>query len=333
MLVTSLSRNLDPVKGVAIVSIILYHFSRLLFDRPKTVQWFFLEGQLQEWIARLPEYTLLDYIVGPFLHFGFIGVHIFVICSGIGLGLSLVKHGLETFSIQTFFNKRIRRIIPLYWISLFVFYGIDIILNGWKPIIGIEIPLKMLGFFFLLPNQSFYSVNSVWWFFGMIFQLYLLFPFIVFLLKRVSPLLILAGSFVVSVSIKAIFLYNLIPSINRFYPGGAIGIVFLFPFVLGIFLCMTAERNPHCFTKLFKTGTLLLILGISSVGICYSLYSKSLYVFWDVFISLFSLSLTMLLVPAFPKVIRNIFSKAGEWSIYIFLFHQPILVNLFKFFQ
>ena len=95
------SRGVEALKGLAILGIVFYHYFRRQTGVENQFQWFFgpIPWHPQEW--------------------GYLGTSLFFILSGWALTLSAGKEELDPLR---FYAKRKRRILPLYYLSLLVFF-------------------------------------------------------------------------------------------------------------------------------------------------------------------------------------------------------------------
>lgn len=152
----NVSKCIDLLKIIGIILIMLRH-----------VHWFF----------QVPVSQILS---GMQALCGELGVHIFLFCSGFGLTYSAIKK--QTIDTRQFLIGRLKRIYPLYIISLVLY-------------IFFVAKIDLLNFFFhAFFFHSFllqYSHNpEPLWFMGVIFQLYLIYP-LLFKLIKYSKLLFL----------------------------------------------------------------------------------------------------------------------------------------------
>ena len=158
--------EIDGLRAVAVISVILYHAKIIIFGR----DWF--EG-------------------------GFIGVDIFFVISGY-LITRIILHELQTkdsFNFLNFYERRARRILPmlLFVLLLSVVYGFFTLL----PNEARELARSGLAALFFGSNFYFYEITTVYgaessllkpllhtWSLGVEEQFYLIFPIIAFLVFR-----------------------------------------------------------------------------------------------------------------------------------------------------
>ena len=157
---------IDFAKGFAILGIILFHY------------------------FRLSETVLLAKAV----MFGGAGVHLFILASGFGLPLS----SLAT-SVWPFYKRRLTRIlIPYYVFITFLF-----ILNQFYVIYPDGTSYAYIGhiFWFKMFDESIIgSFGGHLWFISLIIQLYLVFPLLYQIKKRIGNLFFFIVILIISVS-------------------------------------------------------------------------------------------------------------------------------------
>ena len=123
-----------------------------------------------------------DFFRTIFSYLGHYGVQIFIFISGYGLTLSMTKHHKPWLN---FVIDRLKKLYPLLIVGVIFFILSTILMTDRLPW-GVhlkEINYKLLFIHTLLPDQG-TSVNGPWWFFGLIFQLYLIFPLLYHLIKK-----------------------------------------------------------------------------------------------------------------------------------------------------
>ncbi len=137
-----------------------------------------------------------------FSYFGHFGVQLFIFLSGYGLTKSFLKRPSPW---KNFLKHRVTKIYPSLLIGIFVLFIFYIIYNHalpndywWR-----DISLKVLMIHTLIPHQAL-TINGPWWFYSLIFQLYLLFPLLLWVIKKFKFIGFLALS---AVSYLLIFLF------------------------------------------------------------------------------------------------------------------------------
>ncbi|MEL6489198.1 MAG: acyltransferase [Cyanobacteria bacterium J06621_3] len=181
-----ISQSLPMMKGWAIIWIVAYH----LMGNTKGYL------NLDETMATLSKGELkniLEGVLDLLISAGSTGVNVFLVISGFGLTASWWKrHGSQgdyTIHLVDFWQKRVFRIFPLFWVAVvlsLLFYFIE---PNFAPFggevwsAGIVSALgAVLATVSTLRNfipDYYYFLNGAWWYIGLSLQLYLVFPFLV----------------------------------------------------------------------------------------------------------------------------------------------------------
>jgi len=179
-------RWLDRLKGFAFLWVLLNHVVERLaggsFANNPTFDWPSLETRLAQF-APVGGAGPLDWpltVVRDFGWFGDVGVTLFVIASGFGLTYGALVKG-QALDVRTFYRRRGFRIFPLWWGAhvLFLPFGL---LTGTLSTADWRFYADLAGLRFL-PGM-FYYFSPAWWYFGLILQLYLVFPLLWSCLRR-----------------------------------------------------------------------------------------------------------------------------------------------------
>lgn len=117
-----------------------------------------------------------------FSYFGHYGVQLFILVSGFGLTMSMMNRpqGWGVFMLN-----RLKKLYPLLLTGVvFFFFGTIVMEGRWLSAYELkELGYKLIFIHTLLPDSGL-SLNGPWWFFGLIFQLYLLFPLLFHCMKK-----------------------------------------------------------------------------------------------------------------------------------------------------
>lgn len=120
------------------------------------------------------------------------GVPAFFLASGLGLTYSIINNGEIKLSLRTWVSwirRRLVRIFPLYWLILFITLVVyvsglpllRVVPDSSAPWADFVIHVFMLHVYI---DRSYFSINVAWWFVGVIFYFYLIFPVLFKLLRR-----------------------------------------------------------------------------------------------------------------------------------------------------
>ena len=184
------------------------------------------------WIGGFPWY------IGSILKFGYIGVDIFFFLSGFGLACSFQKN-----NIRQFYKNRVIKILPCYFL-----YGVILLLN-------IAFQGGMFTWFDVLYKFSTleytFRHGGIDWFMCAIIQLYLLFPLIFFLVKKIRLLGVMFIFIVVyAVTIAYNFHWTHLAMLQIKY-------LVLFSFICFFALCVFADEQTAFLKTCCFTPTLL----------------------------------------------------------------------------
>lgn len=217
------SLRLDIIKILAIFLIVFYHLYASVID--------FKNGSL---MLRPIFPNPVDFLTQwgfSLAVYGYIGLSAFFIISGLGLSYSQSK---KEKNFGEFIKTRFIRIFPLYWIILAI-----TILTIWhyepsRHIDTTSVITHILGVHTLFSAYM-QDMNGPLWFIGAILQLYLLFPFMYFLLKR--NLIGFFGSAII-LKIIGMLMMQHIPGI------GTVAAIYLPEFAIGMYIGRLWAQNP-----------------------------------------------------------------------------------------
>ena len=270
------NRSIDELKGLAIILIILYHAGGVLVWR-------------------------------NFLH-GDVGVDLFVILSGLGLGLSSRSE-----TAGKFLRRRLLRIMPAYWIVLTAFLAANthFLQLAYSPF---NVAVHYLGIHALFGDAIGLAVDDSFWFITLIVSLYLLYVPLRAVLNR-PDLLVLVGGALSAVVAYAFW------STGQSGCFGHIGLR-----VPGFFGGILAGR-------LLREGRLVVPLSIPLAAglfiLVYIPYTHGIIFYTEiaaVAIAAAYLFLWKRLAPAGASArTGGLLAFFGTYSLEIFLIHQPLI--------
>lgn len=194
-------------------------------------------------------------IIGTIFSFlGHYGVQAFILMSGYGLTKSMLNHRRDWLSFVT---DRLTKLYPLLLTGIVIFIA-TIFLTEHRFLYDTEwasLKHKLLFIHTLLPNDGL-SLIGPWWFFGLIFQLYLLFPLFFKLIekhKTTSLIIVTLASYIIVYAEQYGLTNNEYLTMMQNAPGH------IPEFALGIWLAMTPEKKIP--TAYGFTAIALFILG------------------------------------------------------------------------
>ena len=300
-------REIDFIKGIAIIWVVVFHmfkdFNAVFMGKAGVSGLSF--SHLFMW--------------------GALGVDLFIICSGFLLAYSY-SNSAEIKSFGGFLLRRLKRIVPLYYIAIFSVLVLDYFIGRENfQVNAMSIILHMLG----LHTFTGYimDIEGAWWFIGLIIQLYLLFPFIHRSIQYFNKFYVLIFCFFLTVASKFIDVANINTNYSVF--------AFLPDFVAGMILYKYIISEK---TKNLKT------FGIAFCTISMSLFFYAMLKDISIFSfccglvrPIVSIGIFLLLFAAYKGSIRiyNPFALFiclfGVNSYAIYLFHRPAIYKYVTF--
>jgi peptidoglycan/LPS O-acetylase OafA/YrhL len=309
--------ELDGLRGVAVLLVVLYHFSIVLADAP---------GPLRA----------LRTLFTP----GWTGVDLFFILSGCLITGILLDEKGSTGYFRRFYIRRVLRICPVYYLALFVSLTVA---RAWLlPPNGIS-PLTTLAYlanfsnWLSLENLEIPALNH-YWSLAVEEQFYLCWPLAVFFLNRKALLRLLGGVIVLAPVVRFAILstvadaevarriaYVLTPArADGIAFGALVAIILREPRlraaivrhstaaicgIVGVLLAWFGLKGPF---HLESAGTISVLPTLLSVGFGLIVLRSASGTFTNDFMQ---------------RVLRSaILRKAGRYSFAAYVFHFPLLV-------
>ena len=175
----SFSHSLHGLRGVAALSVVLFHWYRSLA--------FSLRVD-----ALFPEQSILNPIA--YLGFGWLGVPLFFILSGYLLGSKVMAQPLTLKFLKRFWTRRFLRIYPAVWCHLIVLISVAPFVAGLvKPEMWQSLELQFLLWINMAPQMQ-APISNVLWTLPIELSFYLALPFIGYISRRCHWMLVLAGA-------------------------------------------------------------------------------------------------------------------------------------------
>jgi len=146
-----------------------------------------------------------------------------------GFGLVFAYYGKADFSLTEYLAKRLSRILPLYFIALFLCL---IIIYFKSAIDTVAVILNILFLQSWFPPYTL-SINYPGWFVSVLIFFYLLFPFFVFFLKKYAPKPknIFMNAIFLWLCTQIILFFLINNSYYRGFPSKSHDLIFFFPIV------------------------------------------------------------------------------------------------------
>jgi len=283
--------EVDYLKGFSILTIALMHLLQMMPDMPQKI-------------------ITLSAIGGT-------GVHVFFLCSGIGLYTSYLKRRV---SFGEFIGKRFLRIYIPYIIVVLIAFFIPWMYSGEDRVSALLSHVFLYKMFVPGYTESF---GVHFWFISTIFQLYVLFIPMCRLKEKLSGrvfVLIFGG---ISV---AWWLLCCCLGIGDVRIWGSFCLQYIWEFALGFVI---AERVHN--GKTYKLDYwLLLVLAAAGIGLqaVMVMYSESLRVFNDIpaLVGYASLALLLSGIP----LVRWLCCRLSSFSYEFYLLHIPVFASVFR---
>jgi peptidoglycan/LPS O-acetylase OafA/YrhL len=307
-------RDTSIIKGFGILCIVLHNYFHWLIPAPGENEFEFSPDRVTNFFALLGNKPG-EFVNILFSYLGHYGVQLFIFISGFGLAVSMIRHQR---SWESFVVVRLKKLYPLLLIGVVFFIFSKVLIEGAmiSDYDKREIGYKLLLIHTLLPKSGL-SVNGPWWFFGLIFQCYLVFPF---LFKIIEKWRWKAFAVICVVSYSLIFLFREVLTLY----GGTIIMQnvpgHLPEFCLGILLAFSNDK---------RINALWLLLAVTAF--CLGNYYAAFYPF-----TFLSLTLIMVFayqglkaVPVRKKELAVFLEYFGGISMVLFathaIFRSPVL--------
>ena len=199
--------ELDGIRGLAILSVVVWHYVALRFAPP-------------------PGSVLA--LFWPLLALTWSGVDLFFVLSGFLIGGILLEHRESPNYFQTFYARRVCRIIPLYYLLLLgcwigICAGLAERSPGWKWLFANPMPFWSYVVFaqnsFMMQEGDFgANALAVTWSLAIEEQFYLVFPWLVRYVPRTRLIYVFFGTIAVAPLCRILFyLYHPIPLSGSFF--------------------------------------------------------------------------------------------------------------------
>jgi peptidoglycan/LPS O-acetylase OafA/YrhL len=271
---------IDGLRGLAILMVLLYHGWVHTIQAP-------IRAGVGAWTVDLT-YPL---------HYGYLGVHLFLVLSGFCLTYPLARGGTAGMRLQLgrFFQRRAWRILPPFYVALAVFALMRVLEAPLMAALGRSgdghagVTLgQVLAHVFMVHNLSpawLGTINGSFWSLALEWQLYLVFPLLVWGIRRWGLLPTLGAVLVLTVSYRTWAFATKDTTrldIAYFYcyalPGR------LFEFALGMTAAVLLARRTGVVSARWNGGIGLVALTLGALGLtvtnAWSPYSPVTDVIW-----------------------------------------------------
>jgi peptidoglycan/LPS O-acetylase OafA/YrhL len=324
---------IDLVKGISILWIVFFHFFNAYANGK--FPWFIRGAYFSKFMSVCSPHgsyaTMRCWLESFFvlaIDLGYHSVGVFLLLSGIGLTYSLA-HFVDPPSGWTgWYRDRLLRLYPMYWVAHLIYLVTPFAWDG-EPI-DHRFLLSLAGDRFYPPDTLFYYLNPAWWYFGLLIQLYFVFPVLFRMLQKMGPVAFLVITGLVTFISRYLLLCVL--RADGAYVQGAFFGCRLFEFTLGMVVGLYLRRDRVALERwLFSTPALLAGFAIYASGFL-TYHSAATYTFSD---SMFTTGL-FIIVAHFASVLTRIrtiaaaIARVGFFSYGLYLIHEPLVIYFAK---
>ncbi len=280
-----LTKYRSQVMGIAIIWIMLFHSG---IDAPESS------------VLRVLWYIFISFGGG-------LGVNLFVIASGLGLMLSSLKKS-EPEPIGRFYARRFTRLLPAYLAVALVFY----IVKGYGP-------LKLLDN--VIFSSFFRGGVRDFWYIALMIVLYLIFPFIVRLSRKIGVIPTMAIATILNIALDFI-LHGFFPEL---YQNIEVLVTRMLCFWLGCIMGWMIYKNDKKITVAVLLSALILTV-ILLIPAKFNPISCSLRLQRYIFIPLSAVLYVAIvwIMSLMPRFINAFIAYFGTRSLELYLVHVSI---------
>jgi|GEM_PF-865075 len=262
-------------------------------------------------------------------------VHMFFVLSGYGLTLSCLKK--KTVSWTAWTRERFRKIVIPYWAAVIVTFAAANLSYHWAPVSwdASYSWVTLLAYLSFLRNfyQPGWTLNPSFWFMPAIIGLYVLFPFLLAVLKRSGMTGLIVLSILVSNVSIAVCVYFGYPVFHQ----SALPFFFVAEFAIGMVLACFTYNRPLLFRQLMEFRYFLLgiaIYGVSIAIVYCQILGNGSSTYNDIFeavgLYLVLLYVCRLMSQTSPPGVLNMLASMSRNSYMMYLIHWPILSWVLK---
>ncbi len=256
---------IDATRGFSILWVAWFHF--FITWANGRLPWPFNPAYFSLYTDSCSSQTVLGRIVctaqalfAAFSQLGSQAVAVFLLLSGFGLTYALGTSPRPAAGWRAWYRQRLLRLFPMYWVANLVWLV--------SPFVARADPVDWRFFASLAgdrvwPPELFYYANPAWWFFGLIVQLYLVFPLLAALLHRLGPALFLGGAAAFTIASRWLLL-DVIEANGIFVQGAFFGSR-LWEFAAGMSLALLLRRD-----RVRTLGWLLGFRGLAAGALLYA---------------------------------------------------------------
>jgi len=320
---------LDGMKGISILWIAFFHFFGTYANHryPDALGPHYFSSFVSQCAPSSALGTVGCIAKGCFVAVSSVGFHavaVFLVLSGFGLAYSLAKTDNPAGGWLGWYRDRLLRLFPMYWLAHFIYLVSPFVARP-EPL-DYRFILSFLGDRVYPVYSLFYYINPAWWYFGLLLELYLVFPLLFRLLQKLGTVwfLVLCGA----VTLASRYLLLTVFPVHGYYVQGAFFGCRLWEFAAGMALGLHYRRQQVVVEERLFTGpTFFVGVGIYILGL-YSYATTLSYIVTDAFIGtgLFIILAHLALWSGLLPRLGGILVYVGTYSYGLYLLHQPYVL-------
>jgi peptidoglycan/LPS O-acetylase OafA/YrhL len=322
---------LDGMKGISILWIVFFHAFNFLGGRDGRFPSPLSEGYVAKfWAACAPVSAMgelrcgLEAFGAASAQLGFHAVAVFLVLSGFGLTYSLAKTGGPPNGWIGWYRSRLLRLFPMYWLAHLVYLVFPF--QARYEAIDYRFALSFFGDRVWPVDMIFYYFNPALWYFGLLLQLYLVFPILFWLLQRAGVGEFLGLSAIATFACRYVLLS--VWPVDGNYVQGAFFLCRLWEFALGMAVGLVYRRDGERVERwLFSSATLAGGIALYTLGL-YSYDELWSYSFTDALVGT-GLSIILAHVARAGELLPrlgSLLATVGLYSYGLYLLHQPFVL-------
>lgn len=301
------------MRGIAILAIVLHNYCHFIGKIVKENEYqFFTSNNDRLWNAITNPDELLP--VHLLSYFGHYGVPVFLFLSGLGL-VKKYEQGDNKVSTLPFVRYNYLKLLRMLIVGFSLFIIVDILTPGRFHFHWYNVVAQLLMYINALPEPDRIIWPGIYWFFGLMIQLYIVYRVLLYRQKNLWVIALIAGCWLLQV-----FCDPEGETLNRLrynFIGGMLpfGLGILFARVFFDKLSSQAERPRWEYFAALLLSTALIV--------AMSFWYQSWF-----FVPVFIIIGTIALVKVMPKWMLSVITWVGPLSAAMFVAH-PIARKLF----
>lgn len=320
---------IDIAKGISILWIVAFHF--FIAYAGERYPWPLKFAALPSFVSQLGPTSFwetfarsLEGLVAAVLQRGSQPVGVFVVLSGFGLTYSLALVRKPETGWPNWYRRRVLRLFPMYWLAHVVCLVSPFL--ALKDPVDWRFAMSFIGNRVVPADTMFYYLVPAWWFFGLLVELYLVFPALFVLMRKLNPVRFLAVCAAFTIASRYI-LQDVLHAHGNWSQGAFFG-ARLWEFASGMVLAHYYRHHPaETEKRFFSHGTLLGGICVYVLG-SYSYQPVFTYTLTDAFtaVGLFVITAHLANRIALVPRLQSALAAVGAYSYGLYLLHQPYVM-------